>query len=294
MTKAMFPATLCLVLFVAKFVRWLLSLFMYGIVMAEALVQFAIMLINELIRKLEPKTAILDTRKVPSETSDPHTTVGQSRTVGTTRRVIPPAETRPTVDPSTVNVSSSIQTDKIEADGSVKRCKENIDAIFNTMDERNLLTKCKEIKKIIFETKEKCLPWLARYIITKRISVESSHHSMCLKLLNILNNEILTELITLETESDIKALLSKDEESPICRKTLNNLGSWYGMMTLAKNKPIGKTFEDLKTLLIKAYQEEKLTYTLPLVTRILETCANSTVCRIRFVLIDLISDNLLV
>ncbi|VVC26751.1 Hypothetical protein CINCED_3A005655 [Cinara cedri] len=105
-------------------------------------------------------------------------------------------------------------------------------------------------------------------------SPKSNHHTVYLNFLNSLNNEKLNELIMLETETNIKALLSRDEVSTICRKTLNNLGSWYGMMTLAKNKPISTTFEDLKTLLIKAYQggEDKLMYTLPLVTRILETC----------------------
>ncbi|VVC34764.1 CCR4-NOT transcription complex subunit 1, CAF1-binding domain, partial [Cinara cedri] len=50
-------------------------------------------------------------------------------------------------------------------------------------------------------------------------------------------------------------------------------------MTIAKNKPISTTFEDMKTLLINAYQggEDKLMNTLLLVTRILEPCAYSTV-----------------
>ncbi|VVC41714.1 CCR4-NOT transcription complex subunit 1, CAF1-binding domain [Cinara cedri] len=213
--------------------------------------------------------------------SDLNNTVCPRHTVSSNLRIIPPANTKCPIRsaPPIVKVSSSKKTNTIATVGSVKRCKETIHFIFNVMNERNLQTKCNELRHLIVETKEKCLPWLAWYIVTNRINIEPSQHTIYLKFLNSLKNDKLTELITLETETNIKALLSRGELSSVCRKTLINLRSWYVMMTLAKKKPISTTSEDSTTSLIMAYQggEGKLMYTLPLVTGILETCAYNAV-----------------
>ncbi|VVC41713.1 CCR4-NOT transcription complex subunit 1, CAF1-binding domain [Cinara cedri] len=247
-----------------------------------------------------------------TETSYPNATVGPSSTGSNTQSILPPANTKSPVstDPPSVNVSSSQKPNTAATVKSIKRCKETIHIIFKMMNEHNLQTKCNEVKNIIVETEEKCIPWLARYIVTSYINIKSNYRTnIYLNFLNSLNSETLiqlitletetsikksksgrvilnslkndklTELITLETETNIKALLSRGELSSVCRKTLINLRSWYVMMTLAKKKPISTTSEDSTTSLIMAYQggEGKLMYTLPLVTGILETCAYNAV-----------------
>lgn len=76
---------------------------------------------------------------------------------------------------------------------------------------------------------------------------------------------------------------------------LIGLGHWFGMVTLARDKSICIMFRDLKMSFIKVYHdgEQELLCTKPFVTKILESYNNSKICRIHFVFINLISDNLL-
>ncbi|VVC37713.1 CCR4-NOT transcription complex subunit 1, CAF1-binding domain [Cinara cedri] len=143
-----------------------------------------------------------------SKTSYPNATVGPSSTGSNTQRVLPSANTKSPIrtGPPIVNVSSCQKTNTAATVGSVKRCKERINFIFNMMNEHNLQTKCNEVKSIIAETEEKCIPWLARYIVTNRINIELNHHTVYLNFLNSLNSEKLSELITVETEAYIKDL----------------------------------------------------------------------------------------
>ncbi|VVC41715.1 CCR4-NOT transcription complex subunit 1, CAF1-binding domain [Cinara cedri] len=301
----MTSATVRLFCYIAEINLWFLSLVVMTLRSAVELIQFVIMLIRAFIRNVEPEAAILGKYKVaiatPPETLFPDATVGPLPTDNTTQQIVPPVKTRPitktsigsttmtgishlnaTVVPGKtdgVNMSSSQKPNTAATVRSITCCKKTIISIFNVMNEQNLQTKCNEVKDIIVETEEECIPWLARYIVTNHINIKSNFHTVYLNFLNSLNSEALIKLITLETEKSIKSFLSLGEVSPICRNTLINLGSLYGMMTIAKNKPISTSFEDLKTLLIKAYQggEDKLMNTLLIVTRILETCAYSTV-----------------
>lgn len=63
---------------------------------------------------------------------------------------------------------------------------------------------------------------------------------------------------------------------------LNNLGHWFGMITLAKNKPIKRSFGDVKMLLVRAYYkgDQELLFIVPFTVKILESCVDSEVCRV--------------
>jgi len=54
------------------------------------------------------------------------------------------------------------------------------------------------------------------------------------------------------------------------KNILKHLGSWLGIMTLARNKPILSKDLELKELIYDAYQNGKLTAIIPFICRILE------------------------
>jgi len=64
------------------------------------------------------------------------------------------------------------------------------------------------------------------------------------------------------------------------RSTLNNLGHWLGMITIAKNRPIALNGLDIKSLLEDAQKigQQKLQFIVPFIAKILDSCTISAVC----------------
>jgi len=60
------------------------------------------------------------------------------------------------------------------------------------------------------------------------------------------------------------------------KKYLNNLGSFLGMMTLKRDRPIDNGVLDLKQLLITAYHSNRIYNILQFVIRIIESTKHST------------------
>ena len=73
------------------------------------------------------------------------------------------------------------------------------------------------------------------------------------------------------------------------RNYLKNLGSWLGIMTLSKSKPIITRVSliftlqqlDLKQTIFEAYESGKLTAVIPLITKILEHTAKNKVFHVK-------------
>jgi len=61
------------------------------------------------------------------------------------------------------------------------------------------------------------------------------------------------------------------------KNILKHLGSWLGIMTLARNKPILSKDLELKELIIDAYQNGKLTAIMPFICRILDHTSKTKV-----------------
>ena len=96
-------------------------------------------------------------------------------------------------------------------------------------------------------------------------------------------NQLLKEtysFITKILESD-KAYISSTENKtsyPINDKTLlRTMGSWLGLVTLSRNKPITMRDLDIKAILLDAYESNKLDSILPFICKILTSAAQSTV-----------------
>jgi CCR4-NOT transcription complex subunit 1 len=131
--------------------------------------------------------------------------------------------------------------------------QDKIGFIFNNLSLSNIQSKSDELKETL---KEDFWDWIAHYLVVKRVSIEPNFHTLYSHFIDTMKKESLNENILAETYRNIKVLLRSDKnDQKFCdRALLKNLGSWLGLITLAKNKPILYRDIDLKSLIIEAFQ----------------------------------------
>jgi CCR4-NOT transcription complex subunit 1 len=156
--------------------------------------------------------------------------------------------------------------------------QDKIGFIFNNLSLSNLQVKSEELKDVL---KEDFWDWIAHYLVVKRVSIEPNFHTLYSHFIESLKKESLNENILAETYRNIKVLLRSDKnDQKFCdRALLKNLGSWLGLITLAKNKPILHRDIDLKSLIIEAFQkgQAELLFVVPFVAKVLEPASKSKI-----------------
>lgn len=126
-----------------------------------------------------------------------------------------------------------------------------------------------------------CYPWLAQYMVVKRVSIEPNFHATYQQLLAALAEPALYDGVLRETYANVRVLLVSDKTltSSTERTLLKNLGMWLGGLTLARNKPILYRHLSIKDLLIDGYESNRLLVVIPFTCKVLEQSAASTVFR---------------
>lgn len=69
-----------------------------------------------------------------------------------------------------------------------------------------------------------------------------------------------------------EAVLDKVRTSTSERSILKNLGSWLGLQTIARNKPLLNKYLNLRDLLFEALEQGTLLVVMPFVSKVLEHC----------------------
>jgi len=147
----------------------------------------------------------------------------------------------------------------------------------NNCSNTNLDEKTIEIRKLLNENPQ-LVPWIAKHIVFQRAPIELNFHTMYISLLEKLSKPELFKEVTRETYSLLRRLLDTDRVAPGVERNviqlndknvLKNLGSWLGLLTLARNKPIILKEFDIKGIIVEGYENKKLDYILPLVCKIL-------------------------
>ena len=146
-------------------------------------------------------------------------------------------------------------------------------AIFLSLSKNNILEKAAELKQLIL-TDKKLTKWFSNYFIVQR-AVQNNYHQVYNELITSIDSKELNNFLIKDTIINIKKLLNSDKLEE--KNILKSLGSWLGIMTLAKNKPILFKDLDLKELLFKAYESGKLTVILNLICKILESASKTKV-----------------
>ena len=154
--------------------------------------------------------------------------------------------------------------------------KDKIHFIINNVTKSNLRQKGRELKLIL---RAEYLPYFSRYLVIKRVSIEANFQRLYAAFLDYVGVPDLRKVMLETTYYNIQVLLRNDKivSSSSERSLLKNLGSWLGLLTIAKNKPIRSKYLDVKTLILEAYDTGRLIAVIPFAAKVLESCAESKV-----------------
>ncbi|PNH04056.1 CCR4-NOT transcription complex subunit 1 [Tetrabaena socialis] len=133
------------------------------------------------------------------------------------------------------------------------------------------------------EIRDRVLPdylaWFANYMVVKRAAQEANFHVLYVSLLDHLGDRELYRLMVNTTMYYVKVLLYSERilKESNDRALLKNLGTWLGLLTYARNKPVLCRDLELKHVICEAYQRGRLIAVLPFVQKLLEGCRSSRV-----------------
>ncbi|KAG2387119.1 hypothetical protein C9374_002154 [Naegleria lovaniensis] len=171
-------------------------------------------------------------------------------------------------------LTKNVTTQEIEA--PEPELADKMKFAINNLSQINLNEKSNELKNLLSPN---LYPYIARYIVVNRASLEPNFHLVYAKMLSTLKLEELDKHVLKQTYIAVNALLHSERITTSLseRSLLKNLGSWLGLQTLAKNKPVLHKDLDLKSLLFEAYESGRLIVVIPFVCKILNHCAKSKV-----------------
>ena len=154
--------------------------------------------------------------------------------------------------------------------------QDQIKFILNNTSLGTIDEKGSELKEILREA-DRNLTWFATYLVSTRVPTEANFHELYLKLVIKLDLKLLWTLVHRETYTNIRRLLGSPRLLDEDRKPLKVFGSWLGLLTLSRNRPIIVKDLDVKELLAKAYEQGHLLAVVPFVCKVLENCNSSLV-----------------
>ena len=147
---------------------------------------------------------------------------------------------------------------------------EKINFIFNSMSKNNIAEKSNDLKNLL--SNENYLKWFSNFFIVNRVSAENNNHAIYNELISLIDLKELNSLLIRDTIIFIKKLLNSENIAKDMKEKniLKHLGSWLGIISIAKNKPILAKDLDLKEIIFDAYENGKLGPIITFVCKILE------------------------
>jgi hypothetical protein len=177
---------------------------------------------------------------------------------------------------SSLNIDSLLSADKPLPLAPSEGTKDKIHFIINNVSKANLRSKGRELKSVL---KPEYYAYFARYLVIKRVSIEANFQKLYSSFLDAVGLAELKKQMIETTYDNIKVLLASDKvvSSSSERSLLKNLGSWLGLLTIAKNKPIRAKYLDLKQLILEAVDSGRLIAVIPFCAKILDSCVESKI-----------------
>lgn len=151
--------------------------------------------------------------------------------------------------------------------------------IFNSLVRTNAQQKAADLLSVL---QSEWLAWLAYYIVKTRALKEVNHHELYAFFAEALGQPKMLEMLTNVTYDSINVLLKYVEsarEAQCYRAVLKTLGSWLGLLTLARNRPLHSRSFDVKHHIYDAYERGNLAALVPLVCAVLSHSKSSRVFR---------------
>lgn len=124
--------------------------------------------------------------------------------------------------------------------------------------------------------------WFAHYLTIERVQFEPNFHALYLRFLEAVSDAHLDAFVLRETLMLAHHLINSDSTVSTLqsRKALQNVGSWLGLLTLARDKPIRFKHLDFKMLLLQGYDSGRLIVAVPFVAKVLEQCNKSKIFKL--------------
>ncbi|KDO28102.1 hypothetical protein SPRG_06770 [Saprolegnia parasitica CBS 223.65] len=148
--------------------------------------------------------------------------------------------------------------------------------IVNNMSISTLEAKLPEVRHLL---SPEYYTWFAQYLVSKRIATQPNYHAVYLIFMEKVHAPALEAAIFKTCLQQVRTLLTSGTITTNSqqRTLLKNLGSWMGLMTLGRNKPLLQRDVDLKELLYVGYETGHLIAVTPLVAKVLEGCKKSKI-----------------
>ena len=148
--------------------------------------------------------------------------------------------------------------------------------VLNNVTEQNISIK---IGDIIDSLERKHHQWFASYLVEQRAKSQPNYQSLYLELLKLLGDKGLWADVLRETYFSIRKVLNAEAtvKNAVDRTHLKNLGTWLGLLTLARDKPIKHKNIAFKELLIEGWETQRLLLVIPFTCEVLAQGARSIV-----------------
>ena len=162
--------------------------------------------------------------------------------------------------------------------------RDKIHFIFNNLSLSNIDLKHRELCEVCREVH---FPYLSQYLVAKRVAVEANYHGLYVQFMEKFEGnaqKVIFAVVVDTTLQCVKVLLHRDRVGQAAsnggeRTMIKNLGSWLGMLTLARNKPLLFDQLDVKGTMTNAFRSGHLFVVIPFVAKLLESCKHSVIFR---------------
>ncbi|PWN28002.1 Not1-domain-containing protein [Jaminaea rosea] len=149
----------------------------------------------------------------------------------------------------------------------------------NNLSPSNLEGKLADVRPVLTA---RIFRWFAHYLTLERCQLEPNFHGLYLRFLQAVGDAKLDAYVLRETLALAQRLINSESTVSTLqsRKALQNIGSWLGLITLARDRPIRFKNIDFKLLLIEGYDSGRLIVAVPFVAKVLEQCSKSRVFKL--------------
>lgn len=159
---------------------------------------------------------------------------------------------RSNMDPPANLIKSKIATNGLnpQLDEALETFKEKLNFLFNNLVPSKVQEFAGPLKSML--ECNQLYSTASEYFI-KRAMLEVNHHALMVEFLEAVGLKRMFELVSIQTYIFIKELLKSNLNEGQNSKKLYAIGSWLGMITLARNKPILAMHLDIRKLLVEAF-----------------------------------------
>ena len=145
--------------------------------------------------------------------------------------------------------------------------EERIAFLFNNVSPSNVESSA---KNIIAAVTPAGYDWLAHYMVVVRVVSEPNLHSLFVQLVEAMKCPELEAALLSETYRNIRNVLASEKATNgNLRMILKTLGTWLGLMTVARDRPILHVNLSLKDILLQAYDQNTLVAAIPFVCQVM-------------------------